>query len=71
MSLPITVTLQLNCSFSQLWDVISDQQSVELIREIQDAQEASTKLLKHALSHHTTDNVTIIVIRFKQSSRNS
>ena len=71
MSLLITVTLQLNCSFFQLWDVISDQQSVELIREIQDAQEASTKLLKHALSHHTTDNVTIIVIRFKQSSRNS
>jgi len=71
MSLLITVTLQLNCSFFQLWDVISDQQSVELIREVQDAQEASTKLLKHALSHHTTDNVTIIVIRFKQSSRNS
>jgi len=64
------VTLQLIYSFLQLWDVISDQQSVELIREIQDAQEASTKLLKHALSH-TTDNVTIIVIRFKQSSRNS
>lgn len=71
MSLPTTVTLQLIYSFLQLWDVISDQQSVELIREIQDAQEASTKLLKHALSHHTTDNVTIIVIRFKQSSRNS
>jgi len=71
MSLLITVTLQLNCSFFQLWDVIGDQQSVELIREIQDAQEASTTLLKHALSHHTTDNVTIIVIRFKQSSRNS
>ncbi|KAF5354723.1 hypothetical protein D9756_005273 [Leucocoprinus leucothites] len=54
-----------------LWDVISDQQSVELVREIQDTQEASAKLLKHALSHHTTDNVTVIVIRFKQSSRNS
>ena len=71
MSLPTAVTLRLICSFLQLWDVISDQQSVELIREIQDAQEASTKLLKHALSHHTTDNVTIIVIRFKQSSRSS
>ncbi|KAF9474228.1 protein phosphatase 2C [Pholiota conissans] len=48
-----------------LWDVIGDQGAVELIRDIEDAQEASAKLLKHALSHHTMDNVTVIVIRFK------
>ncbi|KXN90607.1 hypothetical protein AN958_03847 [Leucoagaricus sp. SymC.cos] len=54
-----------------LWDVISDQQSVDLIRDTQSAQEASAKLLKHAISHHTTDNVTVIVVRFKQPSRNS
>jgi len=50
-----------------LWDVISDQHSIELIRDTQDAQEASAKLLKHALSHHTTDNVTVLVIRFKRT----
>ncbi|KAF9452388.1 protein phosphatase 2C [Macrolepiota fuliginosa MF-IS2] len=54
-----------------LWDVINDQDAVELVRDILDPQTASAKLLKHALSHHTTDNVTVIVIRFKQPSRNS
>ncbi|KAG6837727.1 hypothetical protein H0H93_003529 [Arthromyces matolae] len=48
-----------------LWDVINDQTAVELIREIPDAQAASGKLLKYALSHHTTDNVTVMVVRFK------
>jgi len=48
-----------------LWDVIGDQAAVELIREVEDAQAASSLLLKHALVHHTTDNVTVIVVRFK------
>lgn len=48
-----------------LWDVTSDQAAIELVREIQDAQTASHKLLRHALAHHTTDNVTVLVIRFK------
>ncbi|KAF7428720.1 Protein phosphatase 2C 1 [Pleurotus ostreatus] len=48
-----------------LWDVVSDQAAIDLVREIDDAQHASTKLLKHALSQHTTDNVTVIVVRFK------
>ncbi|KAJ7594028.1 phosphatase 2C-like domain-containing protein [Mycena floridula] len=50
-----------------LWDVINDQAAVDLIREIDDAQVASQKLLKFALSHHTTDNVTVLVVRFKHS----
>lgn len=49
-----------------LWDVISDQGAVDLIRDIEDAQAASQKLLKYALSHHTTDNVTVIVVRLKK-----
>jgi protein phosphatase PTC1 len=49
----------------QLWDVTSDQSAIDLVREIDDAQHASQKLLKHALSQHTTDNVTVVVVRFK------
>ncbi|KAL0581877.1 mgpp2cl-1, protein phosphatase 2C-like protein 1 [Marasmius crinis-equi] len=49
-----------------LWDVITDQAAVDTIRDIEDAQAASQKLLKYALSHHTTDNVTVVVIRFKK-----
>ncbi|KAK2463280.1 hypothetical protein APHAL10511_004935 [Amanita phalloides] len=48
-----------------LWDVISDQNAVELVRDISEAQEASEKLLQYALAHHTTDNVTVLVVRFK------
>ncbi|KAJ8462655.1 hypothetical protein ONZ45_g3169 [Pleurotus djamor] len=51
-----------------LWDVTSDQAAVDLIRDIDDAQAASSKLLKHALSQHTTDNVTVLVVRFKSIS---
>lgn len=48
-----------------LWDIVGDQSAIDLVRDIEDAQLASEKLLKHALSHHTTDNVTVLVIRFK------
>ncbi|KAJ7287528.1 phosphatase 2C-like domain-containing protein [Mycena rebaudengoi] len=49
-----------------LWDVASDQSAIDLIRDIADAQVASEKLLKHALNNHTSDNVTVLVIRFKK-----
>lgn len=51
--------------FPQLWDVISDQAAVDLIRGVEDAQRASSELLRYAISHHTTDNVTVLVVRFK------
>ncbi|KLO19471.1 protein phosphatase 2C [Schizopora paradoxa] len=47
-----------------LWDVTSDQQAVDLIREIQDAQKASHMLVQHALKESSTDNITAIVVRF-------
>ena len=49
----------------QLWDVITDQSAIELIREVEDAQEASKKLMQHALDQRTSDNVTVVVIKFK------
>ncbi|RDB16946.1 Protein phosphatase 2C 1 [Hypsizygus marmoreus] len=48
-----------------LWDVVNDQGAIDLVRKIGDAQEASKKLLEHALAHHTTDNVTVVIVRFK------
>jgi len=55
-----------------LWDVTGDQQAVELIRDEPDAQEASKALLSHALAKSTTDNVTVVVVKFKkESERNS
>lgn len=48
----------------QLWDVCDDQDAVDLIKDIKDPQEASQKLLDHALANFSTDNLSILVIRF-------
>lgn len=63
----LSQVLELKCQrlCFKLWDVITDQGAIELVRHIEDAQEASRALLKHALENHTTDNVTAIVVRFK------
>ncbi|CDH52660.1 pp2c-domain-containing protein [Lichtheimia corymbifera JMRC:FSU:9682] len=47
-----------------LWDVCDDQDAVDLIKDIKDPQEASQKLLDHALANFSTDNLSILVIRF-------
>ncbi|KAG7446488.1 protein serine/threonine phosphatase 2C [Guyanagaster necrorhizus] len=51
-----------------LWDVMADQDAVNLVRRIKDAQYASKILVNHALCNQvqpTRDNVTVMVIRFK------
>ncbi|KAI9928128.1 hypothetical protein ASPWEDRAFT_50597 [Aspergillus wentii DTO 134E9] len=47
-----------------LWDVCSDQEAVDLVRNIGDAQEASKILVDHALARFSTDNLSCMVIRF-------
>ncbi|WWC57603.1 uncharacterized protein I303_100135 [Kwoniella dejecticola CBS 10117] len=47
-----------------LWDVCEDQEAVDLIRQITDPQDASKYLLDHAMSNYSTDNLSVMVIRF-------
>ncbi|KAH7068079.1 phosphatase 2C-like domain-containing protein [Paraphoma chrysanthemicola] len=47
-----------------LWDVCSDQEAVDLVRHIQDPQEASKKLVDYALARFSTDNLSCMVVRF-------
>ncbi|GAA6003493.1 hypothetical protein JCM10207_000359 [Rhodosporidiobolus poonsookiae] len=47
-----------------LWDVCGDQEAVQLIENAADAQEASQILLDHALSQFSTDNLSILVVKF-------
>lgn len=47
-----------------IWDVCSDEEAVELIQNIKDPQEASEVLLKHALDNFSTDNLSVLVVRF-------
>jgi protein phosphatase PTC1 len=48
----------------QLWDVCSDQEAVDLIRNIHDPQAASKALVEHALARFSTDNLSCMVVRF-------
>lgn len=52
----------------KLWDITGDQGAIDLIRNIEDAQEASQTLVQHALSKQTYDNVTVMVVRFKHAT---
>jgi len=47
-----------------LWDVCSDQEAVDLVRGLHDPQEASKKLVDHALARFSTDNLSCMVVRF-------
>ncbi|KAI9300798.1 phosphatase 2C-like domain-containing protein [Cunninghamella echinulata] len=47
-----------------LWDVCDDQTAVDLIKDIKDPQEASKKLLDHALANFSTDNLSVMVVQF-------
>ncbi|OJJ51066.1 hypothetical protein ASPZODRAFT_55098 [Penicilliopsis zonata CBS 506.65] len=47
-----------------LWDVCNDQEAVDLIRNVTDAQEASKMLVDYALARFSTDNLSCMVIRF-------
>jgi protein phosphatase PTC1 len=44
--------------------VCEDQDAVDLVRGVEDPQEASKKLLEHALGNYSTDNLSVMVIRF-------
>ncbi|RMZ70385.1 phosphatase 2c [Pyrenophora seminiperda CCB06] len=47
-----------------LWDVCSDQEAVDLVRQVHDPQEASKKLVDYALARFSTDNLSCMVVRF-------
>lgn len=47
---------------AQLWDVCTDQEAVDLIKDCKEPQEASQKLLTHALDSFSTDNLSCLVV---------
>ena len=42
-----------------------DQEAVNLVRDKPDAQQMAKSLLDHALAKFSSDNVTVMVVRFK------
>jgi len=47
-----------------LWDVCSDQEAVDLVRNVHDPQQASKALVDHALARFSTDNLSVMIVRF-------
>lgn len=54
--------------FLQLWDVCSDQEAVDLVRDIQEPVIAAKKLVDHALSRFSTDNLSCMIVRFDKQA---
>ncbi|KAM5353941.1 hypothetical protein ACJ41O_000591 [Fusarium nematophilum] len=50
-----------------IWDVCSDQEAVDLVRNIEDPIAASKLLVDHALNRFSTDNLSCMVVRLEQS----
>lgn len=42
-----------------------DQGAVDLIRNIADPKQAAEELLDHAYRNYSSDNVTVLVVRFR------
>ena len=55
----------------KLWDVCADQHAVNLIRKIHSPEEAANFLVDYALEHFSTDNVSVMVVRFNHPSKSS
>jgi len=47
-----------------IWDVLTDQDAVDLIKDETSAQAMCEKLLKTALSKGSTDNISVMVLIF-------
>lgn len=53
-----------------LWNVISNKDAVSIVQDIKDAEVASRKLTEEAYARGSSDNITCLVVRFKNDSQN-
>ncbi|GMN45590.1 hypothetical protein TIFTF001_014779 [Ficus carica] len=58
-----------------LWDVVTNEEAVAMIKPIQDPKQAAERLMKEAFQRGSADNITCVVVRFLAnqggSSRNT
>lgn len=47
-----------------LWDVVNDQDAVDFASKYDDAQQGAQMLLQHALENFSTDNTSVILVKF-------
>ncbi|KAH7038257.1 phosphatase 2C-like domain-containing protein [Microdochium trichocladiopsis] len=51
-----------------LWDVCSDQDAVDMVRDVADPVSASKMLVDHALARFSTDNLSCMIVRFDKAA---
>lgn len=47
-----------------LWDVVTNEEAVSMVKPIQDPEEGAKRLLQEAHQRGSADNITIVVVRF-------
>lgn len=47
-----------------LWDVVTNEEAVSMVKPIQDPEEAAKRLMQEAYQRGSADNITIVVVRF-------
>ncbi|CAL4989318.1 unnamed protein product [Urochloa decumbens] len=47
-----------------LWDVVNNQEAVEIVKPIQDPEDAAKRLLQEAYKRETSENTTVVIVRF-------
>ncbi|XP_010493741.1 PREDICTED: probable protein phosphatase 2C 71 [Camelina sativa] len=50
-----------------LWDVFSNEEAVAVVKEVEDPEESSKKLVGEAIKRGSADNITCVVVRFLES----
>lgn len=47
-----------------LWDVVTNEEAVAMIKPIQDPKQAAERLMQEAYQRGSADNITCVVVRF-------
>ncbi|XP_057539473.1 probable protein phosphatase 2C 59 isoform X1 [Amaranthus tricolor] len=50
-----------------LWDVVSNEEAVAMVKPILDSEEAAKKLMQEAYQRGSADNITCVVVRFLEN----
>ncbi|CAN7101463.1 unnamed protein product [Brassica rapa subsp. narinosa] len=50
-----------------LWDVFSNEEAVEVVKEVEDPEESTKKLVGEAIKRGSADNITCVIVRFLES----
>ncbi|KAG0498378.1 hypothetical protein HPP92_002662 [Vanilla planifolia] len=54
-----------------LWDVVTNEEAVAMIKPIDDPEEAAKRLMQEAYQRGSSDNITCVVVRFLSNQNNS